>query len=216
MSATWSCPPRRILVATDFGEAAARALAAGALVASAYDATLTVLHAERFEPPPYFTLDQIARLEGERRSAQAAAEAHLRRLAARITAYPIQPAVVDAPPVEAILQASAGADLVVLGTHGRHGPGRWWLGSVAERVVRASHTPVLVVKADLQPGRALLDQIAVVAPAHGAGQACAARLALTFGSTLLEAGARPAADLLSGCRMPILFVPDTEELGDIT
>lgn len=215
MTASWICPPKRVLVATDFGDAAARALAAGALVASAYDATLTVLHAERFDPPPYFTLDQIARLEGERRSAQRAAEDHLRRLAAGITAYPVTPIVIDAPPVDAILQAAETADLVVLGTHGRHGPGRWWLGSVAERVVRASRTPVLVVKADLPPGRALLDQIAVVAPAESLAQDCARQLAATFGSTLVETGARPAADLLSGCRMPILFVPHTEDRGDI-
>ena len=55
----------------------ARALALGAMVASAYGAALRVLHAERFEPPPYFTIDQIARLEAERRTSQAAAVAHV-------------------------------------------------------------------------------------------------------------------------------------------
>jgi nucleotide-binding universal stress UspA family protein len=39
------------------------------------------------------------------------------------------------------------ADLTVLGTHGRRGAGRLVLGSVAERVLRASHTPVLMVRA---------------------------------------------------------------------
>lgn len=214
MSRVWACPPRRVLVATDFGDAAARALAAGALIASASDATLSVLHAERFDPPPYFTLDQIARLEAERRSAQRAAGDHLRRVASGITGYPITPVIVDAPPVEAILDASADADLVVIGTHGRHGPGRWWLGSVAERVVRGARTPVLVVKADLQSGRVLFDQVAVVA-APGS-QDCARHLVATFGTTLVDTGARPPADLLSGCRMPILFVPHTEDRGEIT
>ena len=37
------------------------------------------------------------------------------------------------------------ADLVVLGTHGRTGVERFVLGSVAEKVVRLSETPVLVV-----------------------------------------------------------------------
>ncbi|WP_049987960.1 universal stress protein [Halobellus rufus] len=37
------------------------------------------------------------------------------------------------------------ADLVVLGTHGRTGVERFILGSVAEKVVRLSETPVLVV-----------------------------------------------------------------------
>lgn len=36
-------------------------------------------------------------------------------------------------------------DLVVVGTHGRTGPRRWLLGSVAERVVQHSKSPVLTV-----------------------------------------------------------------------
>jgi nucleotide-binding universal stress UspA family protein len=38
-------------------------------------------------------------------------------------------------------------DLVVMTTHGRSGVGRWLLGSVAEKVVRNSPVPVLVVRA---------------------------------------------------------------------
>ena len=38
-------------------------------------------------------------------------------------------------------------DLVVMATHGRSGPGRWVLGSVAERLLRTSCVPVLMVRA---------------------------------------------------------------------
>jgi nucleotide-binding universal stress UspA family protein len=38
-----------------------------------------------------------------------------------------------------------GADLIVIGTHNRHGLGRLLMGSVAEHVVRNAHVPVLVV-----------------------------------------------------------------------
>ena len=62
----WQCPPKTVLVAVDFGDASARALAIGGVVASAFGARLRALHAERFEPPPYFTLEQIAGLEAER------------------------------------------------------------------------------------------------------------------------------------------------------
>jgi nucleotide-binding universal stress UspA family protein len=41
-----------------------------------------------------------------------------------------------------------GFDLIVLGTIGKSGLARFLLGSVAERVVRHSHVPVLVVPAN--------------------------------------------------------------------
>ncbi len=39
-----------------------------------------------------------------------------------------------------------GAELIVIPSHGRTGLGRMLLGSVAERVVRLSHCPVLVLR----------------------------------------------------------------------
>lgn len=43
---------------------------------------------------------------------------------------------------------SAGTDLIVMGTHGRHGFKRLLLGSVAERVAREASCPVLLVRGD--------------------------------------------------------------------
>ncbi len=40
-----------------------------------------------------------------------------------------------------------GADLIVLGTHGRRGVGRMLLGSDAEQVLRSAAVPVLLVRA---------------------------------------------------------------------
>lgn len=188
----WQCPPKTVLVAVDFGDASAHALAIAGVVASAFDARLRALHAERFEPPPYFTLDQIARLEAERHMAQAAAADHLTRFAAGASAYPVEAIVVDEPPVEAILAAAATADLIVLGTHGRRGPGRWWLGSVAERVVRAATIPVLVTRAAATPARDVFERVALVHDGGNAGavaRACAGHLASIAGGSLIEGGA---------------------------
>ncbi|MFX7981092.1 universal stress protein, partial [Acinetobacter baumannii] len=44
------------------------------------------------------------------------------------------------------LAAEAGAQVLVLGTHGRRGVPRALLGSVAESVVRTSSLPVLLVR----------------------------------------------------------------------
>jgi nucleotide-binding universal stress UspA family protein len=38
------------------------------------------------------------------------------------------------------------ATLIAMGTHGRSGPSRWVLGSVTEKVLRASHAPLLICK----------------------------------------------------------------------
>ena len=187
----WQCPPKTVLVAVDFGDASARALAIAGVVASAFDARLRALHAERFEPPPYFTIEQIARLEAERRLAQAAAADHLTQFAVRASAYRVESIVVDEPPVEAILNGSATSDLIVVGTHGRRGPGRWWLGSVAERVVRAATIPVLVTRAAATPPRDVFERLALVQDgreADATARACAARLASIVGGSLIEGG----------------------------
>lgn len=140
--------PRSVLVAVDFGDASARAVAFGGATAAACDARLVLLHAEAIEAPPYFTRDQIGALERQREATRAQAEHYLSRFGRRHTQTPFSAVVDDRPPVESILKESAAADLVVMGTHGRRGLTRWWLGSVAERVLREIMTPLLVVHAE--------------------------------------------------------------------
>jgi nucleotide-binding universal stress UspA family protein len=53
------------------------------------------------------------------------------------------------PAAEILEQArSAQADLVVMATHGRSGPGRWLYGSVADEVLRHASVPVILVPRD--------------------------------------------------------------------
>lgn len=40
-----------------------------------------------------------------------------------------------------------GMDMIVMASHGRSGPSRWALGSIADKVFRASCVPVLMVRA---------------------------------------------------------------------
>jgi len=141
-------PIQSIVVAIDFGEASARAVAVGGAIAGRCpEATLRLLHAESVEAPAYFTLEQIDDLERQRHAMTTQVEQHLSRFGHRHTTVPFVVAVDWRPPVEAILTAAASADLVVMGTHGRHGPKRWWLGSVAERVLREIKKPLLIVRA---------------------------------------------------------------------
>lgn len=40
-----------------------------------------------------------------------------------------------------------GVDVIAMSTHGRTGPARWLLGSIADRVVHNSRVPVLLIRA---------------------------------------------------------------------
>jgi len=60
------------------------------------------------------------------------------------------------PPDQILAAASAhNADVIVMATHGRTGPARWWLGSVTDSVARRADRPVLLVSA-----RALVARVA--------------------------------------------------------
>ncbi len=57
----------------------------------------------------------------------------------------------DGAVCETILQhaAAIGADLIAMSTHGRSGSARWLMGSVADKIVRASPAPVLLFRPHL-------------------------------------------------------------------
>lgn len=150
-SRRWRVPPRRVIVGVDFGAASARAAGVAGTLATAFDAALVAVDADRFDPPPYFTAEQIARLREEQRQAAAAAVAEVKTFVGTATSRSVEPVVADEPPVDALLRASEDADLVVLGTHGRRRPSKWWLGSAAERMVRVSDVPVLVTRDEVGP-----------------------------------------------------------------
>jgi Universal stress protein family len=52
-------------------------------------------------------------------------------------------------------------DLIIAATHGRTGVKRWVLGSVAERLIESSQTPVLLVRAMRQEARAASARVSV-------------------------------------------------------
>jgi nucleotide-binding universal stress UspA family protein len=180
----------RVLVPTDFGPAAAAAVAAAGAIAAAFDAELTVLHAETFEVPPYFTRGQMALLEQQRRDAASAAAEHLRTVTASLTPHPFSTLVIEGPPADVILGQAAEADLVVMGTHGLRGARRWWLGSVAERVLGETTVPLLVLHAadptapDVLFGRT---QVLSGGPDEEGAVAWARTLASRFGGRVEEA-----------------------------
>jgi len=80
-----------------------------------------------------------------------AAEAYLKNLAAK-TAYAgaaVKTEVLYGTPAETLAEYASKnqVDLILIATHGRSGPSRWVWGSVADRILRSSCTPVLMVRA---------------------------------------------------------------------
>lgn len=82
-----------------------------------------------------------------------AGRAHAQRLAddavarAKSAGIDAEGVVVEGEPPYEILQTlqRLGADSIVIGTHGRSGVKRLFLGSVAEETLRSAHVPVVVV-----------------------------------------------------------------------
>jgi nucleotide-binding universal stress UspA family protein len=142
---------KRILVATDFSEAADTALAYGRALARTSGATLHVLH---------ITDDAYVRFGGDTYAAvlpelQKDFEKEARERLARLVIdndpnpLPTVPVVITADATaRAIVDYAARSDidLIVVGTHGRGAVAHFILGSVAERVVRTARCPVLTVR----------------------------------------------------------------------
>jgi nucleotide-binding universal stress UspA family protein len=137
-----------VLFATDGSDASKAAGALAARLACDWGAKLTVVHA--YEIPtmsyvgaPMLPLDVAPALVRAVRGRLDEAVATVRQ-----TVPTADGVLQHGEPCAAILEAAKelGADLIVLGTHGRRGVAHAFLGSVAEKVVRLSPVPVLTVR----------------------------------------------------------------------
>jgi len=54
--------------------------------------------------------------------------------------------VLQGPIAQQIVDAAEAGDMIVMSSHGRTGIKRWFLGSVAEEVIRRANVPVLLVR----------------------------------------------------------------------
>lgn len=135
---------RGILHPTDFSESSRPAFELACLLARDYAAELLLLHVI---PPVLVAAPDgalIAQPEDPDRVRQRLEE--IRPPDPRVTAGL---RLAEGNPVEEIVRAAreVGADLVVMGTHGRGGLSRLLMGSTADGVMRTAPCPVLTVKA---------------------------------------------------------------------
>ena len=142
---------KRILHPSDFSKASAAAFKKAIELAKATGATLELLHVMAPVVPVLGygyvspqTYDQLA--ASETRWARQQMERLVKK--ARAAGVKTTSTIVEGVPVDRIVRAARArhADLLVMGTHGRTGVSRFFLGSVAARVVATSPSPVLTVR----------------------------------------------------------------------
>ena len=140
----------RILVAVDESPQAALALDLAIELAKTVSGSITLVHA--IDPGSIATAATDAGattvMEIELDELQAAGRELIDATTARVRAagVEVEGIVRDGSPAATIVDTArrTNSDLIVIGTHGRHGVARIFLGSCAEGVLRDSPVPVLV------------------------------------------------------------------------
>lgn len=137
---------RSILVPLDGSALAERALGVAAELAARMRSDLHLVHVHRervVEELPVYGLT------GE--AARAAAEQYVLAAADRLRAAQagqVDGTLLEGSAAHAIVAhaAKTGTDIIVMSSHGRTGASRFWLGSVADAVIRSASVPVLMVR----------------------------------------------------------------------
>ncbi|MCR3884148.1 universal stress protein [Methanotrichaceae archaeon M04Ac] len=139
----------KILIATDGSEHSVRAAKKGIDLAKLSSGTVTVVYVvdpnRALSDVSFNIADDV--LEGLKQSMMVEGDKATSSVeeSAKAVGVPVDKKVVEGNPAEEILKISEGMDVVVMGSVGRTGLSKFLLGSVAEKVVRNSKVPVMVV-----------------------------------------------------------------------
>jgi nucleotide-binding universal stress UspA family protein len=143
---------RRILLATDLSDASAAAATTALELASGLGAELlvvSVIDPRSLHLPGGAVASRVDQVRTARETAAAGLVADGRAAGVRV-----QFLIWDGEPGERIVEAALAeeADIIVVGSHGRSGVGRFLIGSVSDFVVRNASCPVMVVRGSLGLG----------------------------------------------------------------
>jgi nucleotide-binding universal stress UspA family protein len=142
---------RRILLPTDLSGTAERALRQAVELAALHKARLEVFHVITIEREDPARLEEALERYLKKVEDEVFADLSSRTDAVRTRGIAVDVGTARSrAPHQAILARieESGADMVVMGTHGRSGVQRMFLGSVAERVIRGARCPVMTVGED--------------------------------------------------------------------
>jgi len=143
---------KKLLCATDFSEPSYRALERAAELAQHFDAELLVVHVvapvpTMTAPPGPMAFDVASYQQHLTEGAESSLHDVLReRVPDDVT---VRPVVRLGGAAQEVLQLAEkeGVELIVTATGGQSGWRRFVFGSVAERMIRSAHCPVLVLPA---------------------------------------------------------------------
>ncbi len=142
---------KRIIYATDFSKASERALDEAVRLAKQNNAEILVVHV--IEPVPYVAGEEFA--SGEiyaklEETSKREAQASLAKLMQRLKKMKVraQSLLLKGSAHDQIVKAakSKKAGMIVIGTHGRTGLAKLFMGSVAGKVVSSAACPVVTVR----------------------------------------------------------------------
>jgi nucleotide-binding universal stress UspA family protein len=141
-------PIQRILVPTDLSDFSDLALDYALYFQKRLESQITLMYAEEFTfvftgeyPIGYYFEDVNAMKKHASKLLHEYVKTHVP------SACPVATILVDDTPARAVVRTAddLNADLIIMGTHGRHGIHRAFLGSVTERVLRETQRPVMTV-----------------------------------------------------------------------
>jgi nucleotide-binding universal stress UspA family protein len=142
---------RRILVPLDGSTTAEQVLPPATSIAKALGAEMVLFRVSIVHVSGWYTGEWFEPLEGDLETANHYAKDYLNRVASDLVRQGIKVStVVQMGTVAESIASYAETqqiDLIAMCTHGRTGLERWILGSVADRVLRVGHVPILLVRA---------------------------------------------------------------------
>lgn len=189
---------KTIMLATDFSERSDRALRRATLLARQFGAAMSIVHAVDDDQPRRI-------VDNERRAATALLD-ELEATVRDVDGIACRTRVVLADPFAGIARAAEEEmpDLLVIGPHRRQALRDVFVGTTAERTIRAVRCPVLMVNAPPvgSYGRVMLTTD-LSEGAERAARACAALgLARGAGASILHVFDAPATELAMSHTMP--------------
>jgi nucleotide-binding universal stress UspA family protein len=142
---------QRILVPLDGSEMAEHVLSMVTPIAQALDAELILFQVPIAHVDGWMTGEWFVPMQGVLATAERDAHVYLSEVCSRLKKQGLRvtTATTMGSVAESIIEYAEAnhVDLVAMCTHGRTGLARWTLGSVADRVLRAGSTPILLVRA---------------------------------------------------------------------